>query len=129
MNHNPLHYPTLYRCKKLTELGFPETQHWYFKEKDNTEFLFTTNYWETNNQWYDRYVCPSVMEMVNVIPKDIFWDIYPDLETNKFIVDIYYKINFHSISSDTLPNALADTIIWLVENNLLSFNKKSWNQK
>ena len=41
----PLHYPDIDRCKKLTEIGFPET------EKD--------------------VCCPSVMEMLDVIPHTV----------------------------------------------------------
>lgn len=124
MNYNPLHYPTFDRCKKLTELWFPETERWFFKEKDDTEFIFTTNYWETNNPSYDRYVCPSVMEMMDTIPNKI--------GTFKFRIEIhdsFFRSLYREIDIDitfmvkewTLPNILADTIISLAGNNHLSF--------
>ena len=39
---HPLHYPDIERCKKLTEIGFPETEkYWYcnpYAWDDTTRF-------------------------------------------------------------------------------------------
>lgn len=124
MQHNPLHYPTLDRCKKLTELGFPETINGWWR-----------NYWSRINPdvriHHEKYhfwkwrplVLPSVIEMMDLIPKDIFYDIFPYQEKQEYFVEIISSTCFKSISSDTIPNALADMIIWLVENDYLSFKK------
>lgn len=132
MNHNPLHYPTLDRCKKLTDLGFPDTENGYFKEKDDTEFIFTKNYWETNNPLYDRYVCPSVMEMIDVLQSNWFEYVIENKAISpiwhEYAITLYMEASpknkrYPLKTSDTIPNWLADIVIWLVENGHLSFKK------
>ena len=51
---NPLHYPSIELCKKLTEAGFPETEY------KPTQYL---------NSEFNEYVCPSVMELLDEMPK------------------------------------------------------------
>lgn len=53
---NTSHYPSLENCKKLTEIGFPET---YITRED--ESILPPDE-------IGRYVCPSVMEMLELCP-------------------------------------------------------------
>jgi len=69
---NSTHYPSLDRCKHLKELGFPETEYvWgqYSSKKppypENHRILMYQNIQTVLN------VCPSVMEMLDVIPKKL----------------------------------------------------------
>lgn len=139
---NPIHYPSLELCKKLTEIGFPTTfQHRW--ENESTVIWC----WEIP-EWF--YVSPSVMEMLDVMPKEIPYTIkvsrvevpvhrnlvigkntlsgwyyckyvygtmYGRLTDNKIVqfMNTAKHINW------TLPNALAEMILWLVENNYISF--------
>lgn len=65
---NSSHYPSLELCKKLTEIGFPK----------NTDAVFHKNlddnprHWDSSTmQRIHYYVCPSVMEMLDVIPEEV----------------------------------------------------------
>lgn len=114
MNHS--HYPSLELCKKLTAIGFPKTKeyavdyHWDFVEDDNL-------------------VCPSVMEMLDVMPieikKDDIW--YMLVVWWNWCVQ-YYPDNFNSFHIPladfrwNIPNALAEMILWLHENDFVSFS-------
>lgn len=102
--NNPLHYPDLERCKKLKEIWYPLRE---------AESPFAN--WER----------PSVMEMLDVIPEEIN-------EYSLWIRKQYnwdYDVCFSDPMGDemydwfwTLPNALADLILWLVENGYLTFD-------
>ena len=120
---NPLHYPSLELCKKLTEIWFPDTLlsngSWWI---DSIPYS-TYAKWETS-----RTVCPSVMEMLDVIP---WW-----IETEDWVCNLvlrkerwwenwYYDKNWSAmIFNDTLPNTLAKMILWLVEDKYLTFNNE-----
>ena len=139
---NPYHYPDLERCKKLTELGFPKTEKtWWIYSKDKfvirtpieleLECIKTFRIWD----YYPKQfiACPSVMEMLDVIPK-VFTD--SDMEREELTIlyhkkgiDVWYAwfdipIEERMINGDTLPNALADLIVWLVENGHITFDKR-----
>lgn len=106
---NTSHYPSLELCKKLTEIGFPETEY------KPTQYL---------NSEFNEYVCPSVMEMLDVMPRTIEKNMF--LECNHryvWYVNRYYDTSVHEIcwSDKTLPNALAEMILWLKENNYINF--------
>lgn len=115
------HYPSLELCKKLTEIGFHKTESWFVE------------IWEMNwiqrvqlctTKWEITYVCPSVMEMLDVIPRmlkiglddcQLFcnktWAMY-EAKHNELWGIIFFKV---------LPNALAEMILWLHENNHIKF--------
>lgn len=116
---NTSHYPSLELCKKLTEIGFttandsdisfPITEMSYHNGRIiKNEY---TEFWAIKN-WFS---CPSVMEMLDVMPLGAF--------------KITYALNW-TIRHDSdfvtvweLPNALAEMILWLHENNYISFSK------
>jgi hypothetical protein len=70
---NPSHFPSLDRCKRLTELGFPETECAWFKNKSiiatKKEMRFENRPVEMTQVGIlkELVVCPSVMEMMDVI--------------------------------------------------------------
>lgn len=141
------HYPSLELCKKLTEIGFPITElefHWggrytwkivQDEEWDDIEELVVeyqigevrTNFTDYK---FPALVCPSVMEMIEVMPATIFveWAYrmyihkcddwthcieFIDTDGNSIVEKIYW----------TLPNILAEMIICLKEKNHLSFSE------
>ena len=160
------HYPSLELCKKLTEVGFPDTQYWYVNFdidswypywRDNSEeyFYIKSEFviswrkyekWRKNDIWISdltkdkdeikeedviRYVCPSVMEMLDIIYIPLHHRISID---KMFDIDdwIWHKVSFYSSEHFnntlkwfqwTLPNALAEMILWLHENNYISFSE------
>lgn len=129
---NPNHYCDIERCKKLTEIGFPMTEIYkiiYHKSialplEEVIEYNESKDYRCGN---IPRIVHPTVMEMLDVIPDTIrqdyqlyiwknselqYWVSYRDVEWTEFISIGWF---------DTLPNALADLIVWLHENNYIKF--------
>lgn len=80
---NPLHYPDIERCKKLTEIGFPfYTQtRWHINcEKLQEPPITSDEYHMMRDQDEEEageysilgnYVCPSVMELLDVIPQRV----------------------------------------------------------
>ena len=121
------HYPSLELCKKLTEIGFPKTQHTYSFWWDKCEEEFTIV--DEDDDGVSRtefYRCPSVMEMLDELRK----------------TDLRFCINFYSEHTivtvfiwddekmfwaeddcdEPLPKALAQMILWLHENKYISFN-------
>ena len=126
-----LHYPSIELCRKLTEIGFLAT-------RDRYEADWKIVLWESSNQfmWAWQYVCPSVMEMLDVMPADIkVWsedefDTYDlsifklDKETfciryslSEYVDEYIEEFNWH------LPNVLAEMVLWLHQNNYISFTK------
>lgn len=85
------------------------------------------------------YVSPSVMEMLDVMPDWIRdWDRINPISSNHYRLNIYawyWVVYSHHVTCkvidksmevlkpNTLPNALAEMVLWLVENNYISFNK------
>ncbi len=114
---NNSHYPDLERCKKLTEVGFPETD----KEM--------TKNWDIvleNTMMRPVCLCPSVMEMLDIIPNPI------EIDWNKSFLSFcktcatyswyeYEDENMLFEAYQPLPNALADMILWLHENKHITF--------
>lgn len=132
---NPLHYPSLELCKKLTQVGFPTTDNLFAFDR-NPDDVTLTSYEEVEEWSFYRLLahCPSVMEMLDVMPEFISFQGMrcnlriqmkkqcsivsyigrtPEEIQPKFIEDVNFNI----------PNALAGMILWLVENKHLSFNK------
>lgn len=113
---NPLHYPDLERCKKLTEIGFPETELFYSRWANKARVEYFINREEYSKR-DDRFLCPSVMEMLDVIGLHV---IITKKDNHAMVtVEIPWMKPVHFV--DTLPNALADLTIWLHENKYLKF--------
>lgn len=128
MNTN--HYPSLELCKKLTEIGFPETEHTYafcrWTEKDAS--LVRKEEAQEWKCYTEVGKCPSVMEMLDVMPYKIEkWEIsyYLTLFGKKVVQ--YQPDNFHAFTQPLLdirknpPDALAEMILWLHENKHITF--------
>lgn len=87
---------------------------------------------EIHSDKYD-YVCPSIMEMLDVMPKsieteDLEYYLFYDFNDDK----VYYTSdNCWSCETDILlesfwenpQNALAEMILWLVDNWHINFNE------
>lgn len=80
--------------------------------------------------------CPSVMEMLDVIPQRIvvdgidgFFEIGQQYDLLYFCQLQWHRVKIWIVYHDdfrtewTLPNALAEMILWLHENKHISFNK------
>ena len=116
---NTSHYPSLELCKKLTEIGFPETEQ---------SRRVPINEMETN-----IYVFPSLMEMLDVLKLDKHeWELtMPEYikiiqrDVNEYELEFSYGNVYcwkcHYIRGTNLPNALAEMILWLHENKHISF--------
>lgn len=118
----PTHYPSLDRCQKLTELGFPHTAMHF--EKWCESFTDTESSYDD-----DEYVCPSVMEMLDAMPESIEYRDGEIVTAWRHIGTIWVSYDYDGLAqvkfdykdSWNLPNAIADLIIWLVENSHLTF--------
>ena len=125
---NPLHYPSLELCEKLQEIGFSKT---YATIVDLWNWTSDVLEESTYTNWYNdhlHYVCPSVMEMLDVMPQTIsLWagnnNIPLHVRKNSIEYHRTFDAPIKSIGNRTLPNALAEMILWLVENKYISFNK------
>lgn len=128
---NPNHYCDIERCKKLTEITeksktFGTQLQWYqMVWKPETlrlvQHLAPIDVQEEFVAW-----CPSVMEMLDVIPTTVKkWDdTYPFMQEWDMFDDIWrvWHEHFDNAQEDiSLPNALADLIFWLHENNYIKF--------
>lgn len=132
MNENPLGYPTLDRCKKLSWINFaPEPKvHWFENQHIWTDYPPYISEEYPMVMWTIWFPCPSIAELLDVIPRSV---------DNKPLVIVsrekYYSVRFwlkldHTTTvfeEEYLPNALADMIILLVENKKLSLNNQPWN--
>lgn len=121
--NNPLHYPDLDRCRELTKLGFPRTAFAWSISK--TKILVDN--WEGRRP---NILCPSVSEMLDVIPDTLHddWQLHIWKNNDSQYWVVFEEVNWDCLKTpwtwfETLPNALADLIIWLVENNYLTFTK------
>ncbi len=132
------HYPSLELCKKLTEIGFPKTQHTYSFWWDKCEEEFTIV--DEDDDGVSRtefYRCPSVMEMLDVMPRDIhvwhhqytwsitpYWFTYvPNQSHSTDIIPFFATdMNDDTAGLSIDPNAIAEMILWLHENKYISFN-------
>ena len=146
MNTN--HYPSLELCKKLTKIGFPKTQMERIQNSFFKDWISMTD--KARNELFDprcfenlcstadvkrHYVCPSVMEMLDVIPENI-----PDWRDRAFSLwtlnmwtfgwfwavqygEWLWQTKHYVESKECFPNALAEMILWLHENNYSTSNK------
>jgi hypothetical protein len=113
-------------CKKLSEIGFPETENICFSLLVNPEWAIQIQN-KKDILWtaYISYKCPSVMEMLDEILEKLgtldcieIW-----FDDNKWTSFIKYLPTHTYIHWYSLPNALAEMILWLHENNYISFSK------
>ena len=115
---NSQHYPSLELCKKLTEIWFPTT----FQHIGDSGW--TVIWCGEIPEW--MFVSPSVMEMLDVIPWEIKEHYLSIVKQMNGQYDICYQELFVSWELHntewTLPNALAQMILWLHENKYISFN-------
>lgn len=125
---NTSHFPDLERCKKLTDVGFPETQMERIQNSFSKDWIWMTD--KARNELFDKrcfdnlfstadvkrhYRCPSVMEMLDAIE----WRNIRLLKWEQNWVETQDTcLNWHAFIW-TPPNALADMYIWLKENNYL----------
>ena len=119
MDMNTSHYPSLELCKKLKEISFPHTEFSYYPEIWKV-MMFNKN--------AITHPCPSVMDMLDLIPDKLpKTDEYP---MNIYTLEIWKKFVAYScewlarkIFDWTVPNSLAEMILWLHENKYISFDK------
>jgi len=126
---NPLHYPSLELCKKLTEAGFPRTEYQYEKNNNKrSQAFWDIKFWNNwysylSNDWLLEAVCPSVMELLDELPWFIEtedWICRLILRKERWWENWYYdKNNSAMIFNDNLPNSLAEMWLWLKEDDLL----------
>lgn len=113
-------YPSFRLCVELTNLWLTNTScrihesEWVFQENDD----------DTPNPLYS---CPTVMEMLNLMPWQILveWSGYVlqinELWKGNWIVSYLFALNnvnnYYYKTEWTLPNALAEMAIHLIESN------------
>lgn len=136
---NTSHFPDLERCKKLTKVGFPETQMERIQNSFSKDWIWMTD--KARNELFDKrcfenlcstadvkrhYRCPSVSELLDEMP---YWVILSKLKPDKygnFKIKKEYTVSTSPCGSIenhkthwTPANALSDMYIWLKENNYL----------
>ncbi len=125
---NPSHYPSLELCKKLTEIGFPETERdwlndWWY-EHGSERYAWISKDTDIKDEWV-RLRCPSIMEMIDIMPDSIHDKIWQKkwLEIGKKFVA--YSTNWMAVHMVDwpIPNALAEMMLWLHENNYIYLPK------
>jgi len=127
---NNSHYPTLELCKKIDDIEFPSTELWIISEhKAQVWKIFSIDecFEVTNYEWRFEY-CPSVMEMLDIIPNTIVCNdreyyltldkIWWWYETIEWTYDVIWLQD-----DSSLPDNIANLILWLVENKYLVLNK------
>ena len=136
---NPLHYPSLELCKKLTEEGFPNTEKCWARSLkwDDTKKTFPYELSSRPTPW-GYYVAASVMELLDELPCMISWENkylserYPEKDIGYilFMQKYYhcYRVSYfnkffwdykHYIDSKNYADSLAKMWLWLKENDLL----------
>lgn len=74
---NPLHYPDLDRCRELTKIGFPKTEilidetNDYHTKESYDSLVEMSEFYHSDDIPAKWKVCPSVIEMLDVIPRII----------------------------------------------------------
>lgn len=134
---NTSHYPSLELCKKLTEIGFPVTELFYETDDWSTEHFerIIIRWWRWKFSTFN-FVCPSVMEMLDIMPASIIIEesiCYLWIEKDddwEYVVFYQECIEYEWCSwrkyiEWTLPNALAKMYLWLKENNYLPSNQNA----
>ena len=117
---NPLHYPSLENCKRLTEMWFPYTEQYW--SSNLLEVYKISEWFWFSYDW--EYVCPSIAELLDEMPKRITVDkkfFYLEIRGDMVVYCWFtgQDANFTKVTIYPLPNALAETWIWLKENNYI----------
>lgn len=109
------HYPSFELCKKLNFLykWYIPSAYLWIESSDSTQHYIAKDKFYSND--YD-YCCPSIMDLLDMIPNSI-----DDYDFKMWYTWAWYskeEWKYLFVSDDTnLPNALAETVIWLIENN------------
>ena len=121
------HLPSYENCQKLKEIWFPqEGYYWYETESKTIDDKKGMEWQNRACEWLEWVYAPSVMEMIDIMPME---DI---IITNEectfenwcdFVITFRWDWFTYEEKNEDLPNALAEMIIWLHENNFISFNK------
>jgi hypothetical protein len=125
------HYPSFKLCKKLTEIGFPATELFYTASTKYWRRKSFISDWENNQPFFKNYKCPSVMEMLDVMPEYINSDSCLTISkhscsyenTTIMHENSYIWSTFIVSHSHNLPDAIAEMIIWLYEHKYITFTK------
>lgn len=128
---NSSHYPSLELCKKLTDAGFPETEAIFIQKdmfSDDFRMIYDWDCSQYEDECYSKLRCPSVMEMLDVMPNQIsdgfekhyliIWKNYAWYERTRD-GEVLNLCEFYQWT----PDALAYCVLWLQENNYISFSK------
>ena len=109
---NPSHYPSFEICKKLTSIGFPKTSIHYYGTMDWRIF-------DDCAPVKAKYVRPSVMELIDTIPK---WQwVSVEQDWGFMVWPTYSEEGEEWVFIDNkLPEALAKYVLWLHEQKLLT---------
>lgn len=142
------HVPKLETCKKLKELGYPQDNReydWDFNDK----WLV----WSTSSEYKpcsdERVAAPLATELLEWLPNELtFTNNNPQsmyrgiqygferlyIEKTKLYTVTYCnytctegeldKEEYHPTVANTLPEALAQMLIYLVENKIVNFTKE-----
>ena len=137
---NPkLEVPSLELCKQLKYLGFPQDGggwYWYSDIENATwRLVYEQEVFDYDEDIKEYIKAPTVRELGEWLPvsiKDIH-ELY--IEFDKVTEEdwiISYRYYCHNISlivfkDITEANARAKMLIWLVENNYITFNKEVKN--
>lgn len=127
---NTSHYPDLELCKILIEAVFPKTELCWYEWK-NDKYNWKIPVWidfPRSTESFNEYVCPSIAELLDELPKLILEDRYfLNIEMDYWGTWIIVYQNcycwdkcFDAIKWENLPNALAEMWLWLKENNYLT---------
>lgn len=144
---NPSHYPSLELCKKLHSIWMRWVwEYWYAEWQcvngvwgDFTKTEFTSkesfyNIWKRKSEWgkwmslswifIESY---SVMEMLDVIPGEINEYYLSIVKQHDWKYDLCYQelyVSWELYKIEwSLPDILAQTIIYLYSGNYISFTK------
>lgn len=124
--------PSLELCKKLKELGYPQHHYGFIwaKFKKGEDFCLLYNEGDYNkdmlkicfDEWHKA---PTVHELGEWLPIDI--NLIRKIENSNAAIWIVYSKAYkysllHKFSGQTISNAMAKMLIWLVENDYISFN-------
>lgn len=128
------HYPSLELCKALTNAWLSNTREyyvnysawgkWYEIDNDDNWDLSHVEKGASFLDFDDTYVCPSAMEMIDIIPNEF---LYTDRKFYFFHMDkigcsmksLHQKETLIEFRTWYLPNDLATMILWLKEEKLI----------
>lgn len=114
---NEQHYPSFELCKKLNflyEWWIPSSCLWIENSDCTQHYMAKEKFYANDND----YCCPWVMALLDLIPPSI-----DDYEFKMWYTWAWYskeEWKYLFVSNETtLPNALAETVIWLTEKKFI----------